>query len=92
MPTSTDTDDDPIAFAHTAIGSVSALELLILLRRGREHHYQMAELVRELRSSPLAVGRALDHLSKFGLVAGAPETGYHYSQHSAEHSMRSATE
>jgi hypothetical protein len=84
VPENTDPDDDAIAFARTAIGSVSALELLILLRRGRSHHYQVAELVRELRSSQLAVGQALDHLMRFGLVAGTPESRYQYQQGSAQ--------
>jgi hypothetical protein len=80
----TDTDDDATAFACAAIGSVSALELLILLRRERHNRYRVAELVRELRSSQIAVGQALDHLIKFGLVAGAPDSGYHYQQGSAQ--------
>lgn len=84
VPGNTDTDDDATAFARTAIGSVSALELLILLRRERQNRHQLAKLVRELRSSELAVGQALDHLTKSGLVAGTPDTGYHYQQGSAQ--------
>lgn len=75
-----DTDDDATAFARLAIGSVSALELLILLRHERQHRYRLTELVRELRSSQLAVEHALDQLIKFGLVAGAPDSGYQYRQ------------
>ncbi|HVU42051.1 MAG TPA: hypothetical protein VHD86_13460 [Xanthobacteraceae bacterium] len=84
MAGNSDTDDDATAFARTAIGSISALELLILLRRERQSHYHVAELVRELRSSQLAVGQALDHLIKFGLVAGTAEAGYHYQQGSEQ--------
>lgn len=82
MPGDCDTDDDAIAFARTAIGSVSALELLILLRHERPNRYRLAELVRELRSSQLAMEHALDHLIKFGLIAGTPDSGYHYQQES----------
>ncbi len=84
MPGDTDTDGDATVFARTAIGSVSALELLILLRREPKRRYQVAELVRELRSSQLAVGQALDHLAKFGLVTGSPDPGYNYQQGSAQ--------
>ena len=83
MPSDTDKDEDATAFARTAIGSVSALELLILLRHERPRHFRPGELVRELRSSELAIGQALDHLIKSGLVAGTPEGGYHYQQGSA---------
>lgn len=84
MPLDSDTDDDATAFARMAIGSVSALELLILLRRERQHYHRMAELVRELRSSELAVGKALNHLIKFGLAAGDADAGYHYQQGSEQ--------
>lgn len=79
-----DTDDDAAAFARTAIGSISALELLILLRHDRQKPYRVFELVRELRSSELAVSQALDHLIQFGLVAGTLDSGYYYQQGSAQ--------
>lgn len=83
MPSDTYTDEDATAFARMAIGSVSALELLILLRHERHNRYRVAKLVRELRSSELAIGQALDHLIKSGLVSGTPDDGYHYQQGSA---------
>jgi hypothetical protein len=79
-----ETDEDATAFARTAIGSVSALELLILLRRQRHNDYRVIELVRELRSSQVAVEQALDHLIKFALVAGDADSGYHYQRGSAQ--------
>lgn len=82
MPSNTDNDEDATAFARTAIGSVSALELLILLRHERPRRYRPAQLVRELRSSELAIGQALEHLIQFGLVSGTADTGYHYQQES----------
>ena len=79
-----DTDENAAAFARTAIGSVSALELLILLRHNPQSRYRVAELVRGLRSSELAVSHALDHLMQFGLVGGTAESGYHYQQGSPQ--------
>jgi DNA-binding IclR family transcriptional regulator len=83
VPDGSEKDEDALSFARAAIGSVSALELLILLRRQRHNHYRVAELVRELRSSQLAVTQALDHLTKYGLVEGASDSGYAYQQGSA---------
>ena len=54
-----DLDDDIVSFVRAAISSVCALELLILLRRSAT--VLSAELiVRELRSSQLAVAQRLD--------------------------------
>jgi len=77
-------DDDVLSFARAAIGSVSALELLILLRRSQPRHYRIDELVRELRSSRIAVMHGLDHLTRFGLVDRVPDDGFRYRQGSAE--------
>lgn len=79
-----ETDDDVISFARAAVGSVSALELLILLRRDRPKLYRLDELVRELRSSRLAVTQALAHLMNFSLVEELPELGYTYRGGSTE--------
>lgn len=77
-------DDDVLSFARAAVGSVSALELLILLRRGQPKQYRLDELVRELRSSQVAVIHGLDHLTRFGLVDQTPEDGFGYRRRSAE--------
>ena len=84
MSSDTTTDEDAIAFARTAIGSVSALELLILLRHQRSSPYRVAELVRELRSSRVAVEQALDHLIKSELVGGDADSGYQYQGGTAQ--------
>jgi DNA-binding IclR family transcriptional regulator len=76
-------DDELLLFARAAVGSVSALELLILLRRGQPRPYSMDELVRELRSSPLAMTHGLDHLIEFGLVERLPD-GFRYRREAAE--------
>jgi biotin operon repressor len=79
-----DTEDDTVAFVRAAINSVCALELLILLRRERLRSFRPNQLVRELRSSQLAVAQALDHLTKSGLIEEVPEAGYRYQQVSAK--------
>jgi DNA-binding IclR family transcriptional regulator len=77
------TDDDVLAELHRVIKSVWALELLILLRRG-SRAWRQDELVRELRSSDVAVGDALAGLQASGLVAADREGGYRYEPASPE--------
>lgn len=73
-----------LSFVRAAIGSICALELLILLRRERGKVWRPGELVRELRSSNLAVTQALDRLGQSGLVEEVPDLGYRYRQGSAQ--------
>jgi predicted DNA-binding transcriptional regulator len=80
----TDSEDETLAFVRTAISSVCALELLILLRQERHKCWRPDEIVRELRSSQLAVAQALAHLTKTGLVEEVPELNYRYQQGSAQ--------
>jgi len=70
-----------LSFAGAAIGSVCALELLILLRREPGKQWGPEALVHELRSSPGAVAQALDHLRQSGLVVEAAG-GFQYQQSS----------
>jgi biotin operon repressor len=84
VPKDSDSEDDTVAFVQTAINSVCALELLILLRRERQRVFRADQLVRELRSSQLAVAQALEHLAKSGLIEEIPGSGYHYQQVSAQ--------
>ncbi len=58
-----------LAFVRASIESVSALEVLLLLKRDRGKQWQIGELVKELRSSDLAVERALASLQLRQLVA-----------------------
>jgi biotin operon repressor len=73
-------DGSALAFVRAAIGSLCALELLILLRRDRRRVYRSDQLVRELRSSQLAVAQAIDNLTKLGLVEEVPDAGYRYRE------------
>jgi DNA-binding MarR family transcriptional regulator len=75
-------DDEVVSFVQAAIASICALELLILLRRNRQKSYSIEDLVRELRSSDLAVTQALERLIQAGFVAETPP-GYIYRQESA---------
>ena len=84
MGQETDTEDDTVSFVRAAISSVCALELLILLRRERQRCFRPDQLVRELRSSQLAVAQALQHLTKSGLIEEMPESGYRYQQGSVQ--------
>jgi len=61
-------EDDALAFAAAAIGSVWALEVLLFLKRGGHQCWRSAELIRELRSSETAIADALAKLRAAGLV------------------------
>jgi hypothetical protein len=62
------TEDDLLAFIATSVGSIWALELLLLLRRDPDKGWASPSLVRELRSSPLVVEEGLRRLQGAGLV------------------------
>ena len=69
------TEEDVYTFIRDSIGSVWALELLILIQRHNERLWHAEELVRELRSSETIVAEALARLSAAGLVV---QTGDSY--------------
>jgi hypothetical protein len=75
------TDDEIYLFIQQSIGSVWALEVLLLLRRTAPRTWAEGELVRELRSSDTIVHEALARFSTLGLVV---ETG-------GQHEYRPAT-
>lgn len=52
----------------SSVGSVWELELLLLLRRGRQQAWTQDQLVRELRASPSIVANGVERLQKAGLV------------------------
>jgi hypothetical protein len=79
----TDSEAEILSFVRGAISSICALELLILLRRERAKIWRTDDLVRELRSSSLAVTQALGRLSQTGLVEEVPDLGYRYRQGAA---------
>jgi biotin operon repressor len=77
-------EEEVIAFIRAHIGSLYALELLLLIKRGRGKNWQSGELVRELRSSRTAVAEALNRLTKAGLVVENPSGGYAFAPTSPE--------
>ena len=62
------TEEDILAFIRTCIPSVWALELLLALRRSPNKAGTCDEMVKELRSSTVAVRDAIAGLQKAGLV------------------------
>lgn len=60
---------DILDFVRTSIGSVWALEMLLVVGGRPERAWQTDELVRELRSSPAAVAGAAVLLERAGLIA-----------------------
>jgi len=78
-----ESDEALLSFVHAAIGSVCALELLILLRREPGKRWPRDALVRELRSSAGAVAQALDQLNRSGLVVEVAE-GFQYQPSSPQ--------
>ena len=77
------TEEEIYAFVRDSIGSVWALELLLLLRRGDDRVWSSAELVRELRSSDTAVAGCLTKLVGLGIVSSS-EAGYRYQPSSSQ--------
>lgn len=64
-------EDDVLAFIRTAIQSVWALELLLLLRQDCGREWSQEELVRELRGSRALVRDGIAALTAAGLVRTA---------------------
>ena len=74
-----DSEADILEFAGASFRSVWALELLLMLRRSRDRSWDAVEILRELRSSQVAVIEALDNLIVAGLVVAEEGERYRYS-------------
>ena len=61
-------EDEVLAFVHTEIGSVGAVELLIFLKTHLDQDWGIEELVLALRSSSVAVAQAINRLHGAGFV------------------------
>ncbi|MGN6573374.1 MAG: hypothetical protein ACTHLO_18370 [Pseudolabrys sp.] len=72
-------ESDILDFAGASFRSVWALELLLMLRERRERTWAPAEILRELRSSQVAVVEALNNLIVAGLVVEEEVERYRYS-------------
>jgi hypothetical protein len=75
---------DILDFVRNSIGSVWALEVLLMVGGRPERAWQTDELVRELRSSPAAITGAARQLERAGLVAPVGERGCRYQPASPE--------
>lgn len=62
------TEDEAIEFIRAHIGSVYTLEVLLVMKRDSAKEWQVADLVRELRSSKTAITDALSRLRRVELV------------------------
>ncbi|HUB50192.1 MAG TPA: hypothetical protein VMB73_34915 [Acetobacteraceae bacterium] len=73
------TEDEVLDFARTALASIWALELLLLLHRSSDAAWQNADLVVPLRANARVIAENLAMLHNRGLVT-LDETGrYRYS-------------
>ena len=84
MNSESQSEAELLAFVKATIRSISALELIIYLRRQRQHSFGVGKLVSELRSSELVISQSLDQLVRAGLAIGGPESGYCYQQSSQQ--------
>jgi hypothetical protein len=84
-------EQEVMAFIQANIGSVYALELLLLIKRCPTKTWRAGDLIRELRSSGTAVGEAIGRLVKAGFVAENPPGRYVFAPASPQHE-RLATE
>jgi hypothetical protein len=74
-----------IAFIRTHIRSLYTLEVLLLLKRDRARAWKAADLVRELRSSGMAVADALNRLTRAGMVSENSPGHYAFAPASPDH-------
>ena len=63
------TEQEILSFVAASLRSVWALEVLLLLRREGTKAWRLDDIIRETRSSEMAVGDAILLLQKAGLVA-----------------------
>lgn len=78
-------EEEVLAFVHTDIGSVWALELLIFLKIHPDRNFRLDELVLQLRSSSMAVAQALSRLQAIGLAGERPDGTYYFHPRSPRH-------
>ncbi|MDE2285595.1 MAG: hypothetical protein KGK33_13365 [Hyphomicrobiales bacterium] len=72
------TENDALDFVRTSIGSVWALELLVLLRREPVRSWPLDLMIYESRSSVVAVSHAIQVLENAGLVVKTAPREYLY--------------
>jgi hypothetical protein len=78
-------EDEVLAFVHTEIGSVWAVELLIFLKAHRERTWALEELVLALRSSSMAVAQAINRLHGAGFIREPSPDSFGFEPRSPAH-------
>jgi hypothetical protein len=78
-------DDEVLAFVHTDVGSVWAIELLIFLKGHSERAWEIKDLVLALRSSSMAVAQAMTRLQAAGFVSEKSPGSYSFEPRSSRH-------
>jgi hypothetical protein len=82
--------EDVIAFIRKYLGSIYAIELLLLIMRDPERSWTTYDLIRELRSSGTAVAEALGRLVRAGLISEKADSWYSFAPASAKHAKIAA--
>jgi len=78
-------EEEVLAFVHSELGSVWALELLIFLQNNPDNTFRLEELVLRLRSSSLAIAQGLARLKDNGFAEEAADGTYHFAPRSPRH-------
>ena len=78
-------EKEVLAFVHSELGSVWALELLLFLKGNEQNAFRLEQLVAQLRSSSTAVTQALTRLNRCGLADMNPDGTYRFAPRSARH-------
>lgn len=78
-------EDEVLAFVHTDIGSVWAVELLIFLKGHSDRAWEINDLVLTLRSSSMAVAQAIARLRTAGFVNEKSPGTYCFEPRSSRH-------
>jgi hypothetical protein len=78
------TEENLTTFITATIGSVWALELVLLLKREPQRSWRTDELIREMRGSQVVIAEALKMLQGAGLVV-QDGAGAHRYQAASEH-------
>jgi hypothetical protein len=82
--------EEILTFIRDYLGSVYALELLLLIKRNSSRAWHAVDLVRDLRSSGTAVTEALSRLIQAGLVSENPAGRYVFAPLSPKHAKLAA--
>jgi len=78
-------EEEVLAFVHSELGSVWALELLIFLQNNADNTFRLEELVLRLRSSSLAIAQGLARLKDNGFAEEAADGTYRFAPRSPRH-------